>query len=65
MRKAFSLRLFIAVFALVLGAFLSSCGGGGGSFSAGADISAGGSGSVGGGTGGGTGGSGGGSGGEF
>jgi hypothetical protein len=63
MRKAFSLKLFIAVFALVLGAFLSSCGGGGGSFSAGADISAGGSGSVGGGTGGGTGGSGGGSGG--
>ncbi len=31
MRKAFSLKLFIALFALVLGAFLSSCGGGGGS----------------------------------
>lgn len=30
MKRAFSLRLFIALFALVLGAFLGSCGGGGG-----------------------------------
>lgn len=45
MRKAFSLRLFIALFILVLGAFLSSCGSiGGGATTGGGTGSTGGTG---------------------